>query len=126
MTPADSNEGIRIEGSATVVAGAMAAGPGARAEGNAQYSAAGVPADLEELRAALGSLIAQLRAGPAGIDDPGSLTAVAVSAQREAAKSRPDKGILGGLLQALMAGVANSAALANAVVAIQHAVSVLL
>ena len=31
-----------------------------------------------------------------------------------------------GLLQALMAGVANSAALANAVVAIQHAVAVLL
>lgn len=126
MTPASSNDGIQIEGSATVVTGAMAAGPNARAMGSAQYSAVGVPADLEELRALLGSLITELRAGPAGIGDPESLAAVAVSAQREAAKTRPDKGILSGLLQALMAGVTNSAALANAVVAIQHAVSVLL
>lgn len=126
MTPVSDNEGIRIEGSATVVTGAMAAGPGARAVGSAQYSAVGIPADLEELRAALGSLVTQLRTGPAGIDDPESLATVAVSAQREAAKSRPDKRILSGLLQALMAGVTNSAALANAVVAIQHAVSVLL
>jgi hypothetical protein len=47
-------------------------------------------------------------------------------AHREARKSKPDKRTLSGLLQALMAGVTNSAALANAVVAIQHAVSVLL
>jgi hypothetical protein len=126
MTPASSNEGIQIEGSATVTVGAMAAGAGARAVGNAQYSAVAVPADLEELRAALDSLLTQLRASPAGVDDPESLAAVAVSAQREAVKSRPDKGILTGLLHALMAGVMNSGALANAVMAIQHAVSVLL
>ena len=118
------NDGIWIEGSATVVAGAMAAGTGATAVGSAQYS--GAPANLEELRAALGSLIAQLQSAPAGVDDPQALAQVAVSAQQEARKSKPDKRILSGLLQALMAGVTNSAVLANAVVAIQHAVSVLL
>ncbi|MGO8883046.1 MAG: hypothetical protein ACLPUO_16970 [Streptosporangiaceae bacterium] len=126
MTRENENEGIWIEGSATVVAGAMAAGPGAHAVGSASYSAVGVPADLDELRAALDSLITQLRSGPAGVDDPQSLAEVAVSAQREARKNRPDKGIMGGLLQAVLAGVTNSAALASAVVAIQHAVSVLL
>lgn len=119
-----NNDGIWIEGSATVVAGAMAAGTGATAVGSTQYSEA--PANLEELRAALDSLVAQLRSAPAGVDDPEALTEVAVSAHREARKSKPDKRILSGLLQALMAGVTNSAALANAVVAIQHAVSVLL
>ena len=118
------NDGIWIAGSATVIAGAMAAGTGATAVGSTQYS--GAPANLEELRAVLGSLIAQLQSAPAGVDDPEALTQVAVSAQREACKSKPDKRILSGLLQALMAGVTNSAALANAVVAIQHAVSVLL
>jgi cytochrome P450 len=118
------NDGIWIEGSATVVAGAMAAGTGATAMGSTQYS--GAPANLEDLRAALDSLIAQLRSAPAGVDDPEALVQVAVSAQREARKGKPDKRILSGLLQALMAGVTNSAALANAVVAIQHAVSILL
>jgi hypothetical protein len=124
MTRKADNDGIWIEGSATVVAGAMAAGTGATAVGSTQYS--GAPADLEELRVALSSLVAQLRSAPAGVDDPEALAEVAVSAQREAGKSKPDKRILGGLLQALMAGVTNSTALANAVVAIQHAVSVLL
>jgi len=118
------NDGIWIEGSATVVAGAMAAGTGATAVGSTQYSEA--PANLEELRTALASLVAQLRSAPAGVDDPEALAEVAVSAQREVRKSKPDKRILGGLMQALMAGVTNSAALASAVVAIQHAVSVLL
>lgn len=126
MTSGNDNHGIRIEGSATVIAGAMAAGAGAKAEGRAQYSAASIPADLGELRAALSSLVDQLRASPTGIDDPDSLAEVGTSAQREAGKDRPDKHVLGGLLQALMAGVANSATLANAVLAIQHAVSVLL
>jgi hypothetical protein len=124
MTSKADNDGIWIEGSATVVAGAMAAGTGATAVGSTQYSEG--PADLEELRVALSSLVAQLRSAPAGVDDPEALAEVAVSAQREAGKSKPDKRILGGLLQALMAGVTNSAVLANAVVAIQHAVSVLL
>jgi hypothetical protein len=104
----------------------MAAGTGARAEGSTHYSPASVPADLAELRDALSTLVAQLRTAPAGIDDPEALADVAVSAQREVRKDRPDKRILGGLLQALMAGVGNSATIANAVLAIQHAVSVLL
>lgn len=124
MTRRAENDGIWIEGSATVIAGAMAAGPGATAVGAAQHAQA--PADLDELRAALASLVAELRSAPAGVDDPGSLAEVAVSAQREARKGQPDKRILAGLLQALMAGVTNSAALASAVVAIQHAVAVLL
>jgi cytochrome P450 len=124
MARKTDNDGIWIEGSATVVAGAMAAGTGATALGSTQYSDA--PANLEELRTALDSLIAQLRSAPAGVTDPEALAQVAVSAQREARKNKPDKRILSGLLQALMAGVTNSAAVANAVVAIQHAVSVLL
>ena len=85
-----------------------------------------VPADLDELREALSQLVMQLRSAPAGVEDPVALAEVAVSAQREAGKSKPNKRVLGGLLQAVLAGVADSAALANAVVAIQHAVSVLL
>jgi len=124
MTGKASNDGIWIEGSATVVAGAMAAGSNVTAVGSTQYS--GSPANLDELRAALTSLVAQLRSAPAGVHDPDALAEVAVSAEREAGKSKPDKRILSGLLQALMAGVTNSAALASAVVAIQHAVSILL
>jgi hypothetical protein len=126
MTSGDENYGIRIEGSATVVTGAMAAGDGATAVGSTRYSGAPVPTDLTELRDAISLLIDQLRASPAGVDDPGSLAEVAVSAQREAGKDHPDKGLLGGLCQALMAGVRNSAALASAVIAIQQAVSIVL
>jgi hypothetical protein len=54
------------------------------------------------------------------------MTAVAVSAEREARKDRPDKRILSGLLQALVAGATAGTTIANAVVAIQHAVGVLL
>jgi hypothetical protein len=119
-----NNDGIWIGDSATVVAGAMAGGRGATAVGGVQHSQ--LPADLDELRAALTTLVMQLRSAPAGVDAPESLADIAVSAQREAQRSKPDKRILGGLLQALMAGVADSAALANAVTAIQHAVAVLL
>jgi hypothetical protein len=125
MKPADDNSGIRIGGSATVNAGAMAAGKGARAEGSIHYSA--VPlTDLEELRNALSSLVEQLRASPAGVNDPDSLAEAAESAQREALKERPNKHVLGRLLQAIMAGVENSATLASAVLTIQHAVGMLL
>jgi hypothetical protein len=126
MTSGNDNHGIRIEGSASVVAGAMAAGEGAMAVGRTRYSGTPVPADLTELRVALTSLADQLRASPAGVDDPGSLAQVAASAQREAGKDKPNKSILGGLLQALMAGVGNSATLANAVIAVQQAVGILL
>jgi len=125
MTLGAGNDGIWIGGQAQVSAGAMAAGPGAHAEGT-QYSLAAAPASLDELRAALAALVAELKSGPPGVSDPDSLAEVAASAEREAGKSRPDKGILSGLLHALMAGVTNSAVLVNAVVAIQHAVSSLL
>lgn len=124
MSHKASNEGIWIGDSATVNAGAMAAGKDATAIGSMHSDSA--PADLDELRKALNELIMRLRSAPAGADDPGALAEVAVSAQREAGKSKPNKRILAGLLQALRVGVADSAALANAVVAIQHAVSVLL
>ena len=68
MTGRADNDGIWIEGSATVIAGAMAAGPGATAVGAAHSPHA--PADLGELRAALAALVAQLQSGPAGVDDP--------------------------------------------------------
>lgn len=125
MKPGNDNYGIRIGDSATVSAGAMAAGKEARAEGSFHYSAV-PPADLEELRNALSSLVEQLRASPAGVNDPDSLAQVAASAQREVGKERPNKHVLGGLLQAIMAGVENSVTLASAVLAIQHAVGVLL
>ena len=48
MTRKGDNDGIWIEGSATVIAGALAAGTGATAVGSTQYS--GAPADLDELR----------------------------------------------------------------------------
>jgi cytochrome P450 len=102
----------------------MAAGTGATAAGGAQVS--GALADLDELRTALASLVAQLQSVPPQVEDAGALAEIAVSAQREARKSKPDKRILSGLLQALMAGVTTSATLANAVLAIQHAVSILL
>jgi len=124
MNSKADNDGISIDGSATVNAGAMAAGKGSTAIGITNSS--NVPADLDELREALSQLVMQLRSAPAGVEDPVALAEVAVSAQREAGKSKPNKRVLGGLLQAVLAGVADSAALANAVVAIQHAVSVLL
>ena len=125
MKPGNENYGIQIGGSATVKAGAMAAGPGARAEGSVQDSAVSL-ADVQALRDALGSLVEQLRAAPPEVDDPASLAEVAASAEREARKDKPNKHVLGGLLQALMAGVQNSATLLSAVVAIQQAVSALL
>lgn len=124
MNPKADNDGIWIEGSAIVNAGAMAAGKNATAIGITNSGNA--PADLDELREALSQLVMQLRSTPVGVEDPVALAEVAVSAQREAGKSKPNKRVLGGLLQAVLAGVADSAALANAVVAIQHAVSVLL
>lgn len=123
MSSSGDNYGVQFGDSARI-SGGVIAGAGSWVQGNQTQSAD--LADLDDLRAALGSLIDQLRASPAGVDDPGALTEIAVSAQREVDKDRPNKHILGGLLQALLAGVQNSAALANAVLAIQHAVTVLL
>jgi len=124
MPHGSDNYGVQFGDSANI-SGGVIAGAGAQIEVN-QYQGASYPADLEDLRAALSSLIDQLRASPTEVDDPGTLAEIAVSAQQEAGKDKPNKHILGGLLQALLAGVQNSATIANAVLAIQHAVTVLL
>lgn len=124
MSSSGDNYGVQFGDSANV-SGGVIAGAGSRVESN-QYQGASDLAELQDLRAALSSLIDQLRASPAGVDDPGALAEIAVSAGQEACKDQPNKHILGGLLNALMAGVQNSAALASAVLAIQHAVTALL
>jgi hypothetical protein len=124
MSSSGDNYGVQFGDSANV-SGGVIAGAGSWVESN-QYQGASDLAELQDLRAALSSLVDQLRASPAGVDDPGALVEVAESAQQEARKDQPNKHILGGLLHALMAGVQNSAALASAVLAIQHAVTALL
>jgi hypothetical protein len=123
MSSSGDNYGVQFGDSANV-SGGIIAGAGSWVQGN-QSRGADIE-DLAGLRAALGSLVDQLRASPAGVEDPGALAEVAVSAQQEMDKDRPNKHILGGLLHALMAGVQNSATLATAVLAIQHAVTALL
>jgi hypothetical protein len=119
------NYGIQVGGSATVNAGAIAVGPGAQAHGS-QMNVAGPAADsIEALREAIAALVEQLRASPPGVEDPAALVQIAESVQVEAAKERPNKGIISGLLGALVAGAGGVATIANAVTAIQHAVSVL-
>jgi hypothetical protein len=123
MSSSGDNYGVQFGDSANV-SGGIIAGAGSWVQGN-QYRGADIE-DLAGLRLALSSLVDQLRASPAGVEDPGALAEVAVSAQQEMDKDKPNKHILGGLLHALMAGVQNSATLATAVVAIQHAVTALL
>jgi len=123
MSSSGDNYGVQFGDSANV-SGGIIAGAGSWVQGN-QSRGADIE-DLAGLRAALGSLVDQLRASPAGVEDPGALAEVAVSAQQEMDKDKPNKHILGGLLHALMAGVQNSATLATAVLAIQHAVTALL
>ncbi|HEY0937520.1 MAG TPA: hypothetical protein VGD91_27750 [Trebonia sp.] len=121
MSGTGDNYGVQFGDSATVSGGAIG-GAGSRIWVNQSPG----PPELDELRNALSSLIDQLRGSPAEVDDPAALAEVAVSAREEADKEKPNKHILSGLLHALMAGVQNSAALADAVLAIQHAVSSLL
>lgn len=123
MSSSGDNYGVQFGYSANV-SGGIIAGAGSWVQGN-QYRGADIE-DLAGLRAALSSLVDQLRASPAGVEDPGALVEVAVSAQQEMNKDKPNKHILGGLLHALMAGVQNSATIATAVLAIQHAVTALL
>jgi hypothetical protein len=123
MSSSGDNYGVQFGDSANV-SGGIIAGAGSWVQGN-QYRGADIE-DLAGLRAALSSLVDQLRASPAGVEDPGALVEVAVSAQQEMNKDKPNKHILGGLLHALMAGVQNSATIATAVLAIQHAVTALL
>lgn len=123
MSSSGDNYGVQFGDSANV-SGGIIAGAGSWVQGN-QYRGADIE-DLAGLRAALSSLVDQLRASPAGVEDPGALVEVAVSAQQEMNKDKPNKHILGGLLHALMAGVQNSATIATAVLTIQHAVTALL
>ena len=123
MSSSGDNYGVQFGDSANV-SGGIIAGAGSWVQGN-QYRGADIE-DLAGLRAALSSLVDQLRASPAGVEDPGALAEVAESAQQEMDKDKPNKHILAGLLHSLMAGVQNSATLATAVVAIQHAVTALL
>jgi hypothetical protein len=123
MSSSGDNYGVQFGDSANV-SGGIIAGAGSWVQGN-QYRGADIE-DLAGLRAALSSLVDQLRASPAGVEDPGALVEVAVSAQQEMNKDKPNKHILGGLMHALMAGVQNSATIATAVLAIQHAVTALL
>lgn len=123
MSSSGDNYGVQFGDSANV-SGGIIAGAGSWVQSN-QYRGADIE-DLAGLRAALSSLVDQLRASPADVEDPGALVEVAVSAQQEMNKDKPNKHILGGLLHALMAGVQNSATIATAVLAIQHAVTALL
>jgi hypothetical protein len=125
VTSGSNNYGIQIGGSATVNAGAIAAGPGARAYAR-DSNVAGPAADsVEALREAIADLVEQLRASPPGVEYPAALVQIAESVQLEAAKERPNKGMISGLLGAIVAGAGGVATIANAVTAIQHAVSVL-
>ena len=124
MSQGSDNYGVQF-GDSAQVSGGVIAGAGAHIEIGQQGNVEGL-ADLAELRAALASLVEQLRAAPAGVADPAALVEVAESAQQEIGKEKPNKHIMSGLVHALMTGVRNSAVLADAVVAIQHAVSVLL
>jgi hypothetical protein len=117
-----NNGGVQAWGNAQVNAGAIAGGPGARATaGNVTFTAPATA--LAELRDLLASLAEQLRVPPPEVENPGGLQAIAGSAQQEAAKDRPDMGLLSGLLHALMAGAGNVTALATAISAAQHVIS---
>jgi hypothetical protein len=126
VTSGSDNYGIQVGGSATVHAGAIAAGPGARAYARDSNLAGPTADSIEALREAIAALIEQLRASPPGIDNPGALVQIAESVKLEAAKERPNKGIISRLLGAILAGAGGVATIADAVTAIQHAVSALL
>jgi hypothetical protein len=126
VTSGSDNYGIQIGGSASVHAGAMAGGPGARAYAR-DTNLGGADADrIEALQAAVAALVEQLRAAPPGVSDPAALARIAESVQVEVARERPNKGIISGLLAAIVAGAGGVASIASAVAAIQHAVGALL
>lgn len=125
MSSENTNNGIQISGSAHVSAGAIAGGPHASASAR-DVGLTSYAAGLEEIRELLASLAQELRVPPAGLTDPQGLNTIVVSARQEAAKERPNMGMLSGLLHALMAGAGNVTSLATAISAAQHAISNLL
>jgi len=124
MTSSENN-GVQINGSARVTAGAIAGGPGARATvGHAGLSV--TDADLRELRGLLLSIAGQVGESSASLDSPGAVAELVADAQGEAGKDEPDMGRLSRILHALMAGAGDVTVLANAVSAVQHMVSAFL
>jgi hypothetical protein len=124
MSSNGDESGVRFGDSANI-SGSAIAGAGSVIQFNQQQDGPALTS-LDEVRAALSTLIDQLRASPAGVEDPGALAEVAVSVQQEVDKEKPNKHILTGLLHGLMVGVQKSAQLASAVLAIQQAVGLLL
>lgn len=118
------NYGVQITGS-NVYGSAIAGGPGARAEARDITVTSHAADSIDSLRAAIAALVEQVRAAPADVEDSAALVQIAESVQVEAGKEKPSKGILHGLLAALIAGAGGAASIANAAVAIQHAVSAL-
>lgn len=117
------NYGVQITGS-NVYGSAIAGGAGARAEAH-DITVVSQADSVEGLRLAIAALVEQVRAAPAGIADPAALVQIAESVQAEAGKDKPNKGVLHGLLAAVIAGAGSVASIATAAAAIQHAVSVL-
>jgi hypothetical protein len=118
------NYGVQITGS-NVYGSAIAGGAGARAEARDITVVSHAADSVDGLRLAIAALVEQVRAAPPGIADPAALTQIAESVQAEADKDKPNKGMLHGLLAAVIAGAGGVASIANAAAAIQHAVSVL-
>lgn len=118
------NYGVQITGS-TVYGSAIAGGAGARAQARDITVASQSADSVDGLRLAISALVEQVRAAPPGIDDPAALIQIAESVQAEAEKEKPNKGMLHGLLAAVIAGAGGVASIANAAAAIQHAIGVL-
>jgi hypothetical protein len=123
MSADKSNYGVQIGGSAQVNAGAIAGGPGASATAGDVNFAGPTATDLAELRDLLSGLAELLREQSSEIDDADGLQQITATAQQEARKDRPNMHVLGGLLQALMAGAGNVTVVANAISAIQHIIT---
>jgi hypothetical protein len=113
------NYGIVNKGSGSINADAMAAGP------KAQAISTGGSAELRELQAQVGALVAALREarGSGEVDDDVVDTGEAV--EQELRKERPNKRTVLGLLQAIASGVTGTTHLVTAVTDLQAAVSTL-
>jgi len=124
MTGSD-NYGVQIGGNANVQAGAIAGGPGARAWAESVDMTSTRSESVDALRSAIASLASQIQATQAQLADAEGMTQMIAVAEAEAAKERPSKGVLTGLLAALAAGAGGVTSIATAVTAVQHALSAL-